>query len=145
VSKGGGSRPVYFTVRLTPHGLGPEYAYRCAKDCEQLLRERAAAGLEVGVVQVHGSNQSPNSKAYTKRIREYAMRYADVEAARREAKRQRDAEREAKLRAHAEAVARERAEAQKRVEAHEEAVAREQATDQLKTVASFLGEDIEVL
>jgi hypothetical protein len=106
----------YFTIRIDPVGLPPELAARHAKWCEQLLRDQAPGGLEVGSVEFHGSRVSPRSQEYSRNARLALRRFALRE------REQRVAERESR-----------------------EREASRQAADQLRAAASLAGEDIEVL
>lgn len=69
--------PAYFVIRLYAFGMPPELAARHARQCEQILRERAPAGIEVDTVQLHASGMSPGAKAYSKNARAALKRLAE--------------------------------------------------------------------
>lgn len=91
--------PAYFVIRLYAFGMPPELAARHARQCEQILRERAPAGIEVDTVQLHASGMSPATKSYSKKAREALTRMAEKDRQQRLRqydREEREAEREQK-------------------------------------------------
>ena len=73
------SRGAYFEIRLRSVGLAPEHAYRLAKECEQILRDRAPAGIEIEPLAFHASKFSPRTISFIDRVRNEARRRAESE------------------------------------------------------------------
>jgi hypothetical protein len=140
------SKTAHFVLRLEMPGVAPAVAVSYAKLCEQILRDRAPAGVEVQPLEFRGSRISPRAERFSERVREALARDAERERDRRVAAGEAadrggdlapaNGARDEEPREERVAWARER---------EQEILARRAAEAQLKAAASLAGEEIDVL
>lgn len=51
------------------HGVHPELAARWALTCEQILRDRAPAGVEIDAIEFHGSKVSSRAAEWSEGVK----------------------------------------------------------------------------